>query len=289
MKPSKRLTVCIYVIYVLTSLNSFGQLSGTSYAEAQKTRIASWTFDYTETPSFASKQSNGLVQGLAVDVMKKFAEYVQRTEGIKVSYAFKGKDHSDFNGFMQEVKAGRGGVFGLGNITITEARKRDYNFSPAFIKNISLLCTHMDVPTLTSLNKAAEAFANFRGIAVTGSTNEKAVLNLKAKYIPTAVIRQVESNQEAIEAIATDKKAFTNTDFTFYMNAQRQGLPIKRHPVGDESSEEFGIIMPKSNDWAPLMNKFLTTEFLRSSDYKKILYAHIGANGVKLMESFGQR
>jgi ABC-type amino acid transport substrate-binding protein len=289
MKPSKTLIACLYAIYVLTSLSSFAQLMGTTHVEAQKTRAALWTFDYTETPGFASKQSNGSVQGLAVDLMKKFAEYVQQTEGIKVTYEFKGKDHSDFNAFLLEVKAGKGGVFGLGNITITDARKKEYNFSPAFIKNISLLCTNIDVPTLSSLSDAATAFANFKAIAVTGSTNEKAVLRLKSKYVPTSTIQQVESNQEAINAIASDKKAFTNTDFTFYMNAQRQGMPIKRHPVGDESSEEFGIIMPKSNDWLPLMNRFLTAEYLKSDDYKKILYANIGANGVKLMESFGKK
>ena len=101
------LKVCVYVIYVLTSLSASGQLVGTSYAEAQKTKTAKWTFDYTETPSFASKQSNGMVQGLAVDVMKKFAEYVLKTEGIKVIYEFKGKDHSDFNGFIAaDVVAG---------------------------------------------------------------------------------------------------------------------------------------------------------------------------------------
>jgi len=286
MRPFKALTICVFF---LICSDSYAQLTGTSYSEAQKSKKAIWTFDYTETPSFASKQSNGSVQGLAVDVMKKFAEYVQKTEGIKVTYSYQGKDHSDFNGFMQEVKAGKGGVFGLGNITITEARKKEYNFSPAFIKNISLLCTHIDVPTLSSLSKAGEAFANFKAITVTGSTNEKAVLNLKAKYIPTAVVEKVESNADAIRTIAINKKAFTNTDFTFYMDAQRQGLPIKRHPVGDESSEEFGIIMPKNNDWAPLLRKFLTAEFLKSSDYKKMLYAHIGANGVKLMESFGKK
>jgi putative glutamine transport system substrate-binding protein len=286
MKLEKKFLV---FVCTLAYLNSYAQMRGTSYAEAQKTKVAKWTFDYTETPSFASKQSNGSVQGLAVDVMKKFAEYVQKTEGIKVTFEYQGKDHSDFNGFMQEVKAGKGGVFGLGNITITEARKKDYNFSPAFIKNISLLCTHIDVPTLPSLSKAAEAFANFKAITVTGSTNEKAVLNLKAKYIPSAVVEKVESNSDAIRAIAMNKKAFTNTDFTFYMDAQRQGLPIKRHPVGDESSEEFGIIMPKSNDWAPLMKNFLTAEFLKSPDYKKMLTTHIGASGVKLMESFGRK
>lgn len=285
----KTKSILSLAISLMASVNLFAQLSGTTYAEAKKSKTATWTFSYTETPSFASKQPNGQIQGLAVDVMKKFAEFVQQTEGIKVTYEFKGKDPSDFKGFLDEVKAGSGGVFGLGNITITEARKRDYNFSPAFIKNISLLCTHKDVPTLESLDKAATAFANFKGIAVAGSTNEKAVLNLKAKYIPSAVIQKVESNQEAVDAILKDKKAFTNTDFTFYLNAQRQGLPIKRHPAGDESSEEFGIIMPKSNDWTPLMNKFMSAQFLKSDDYKKTLFNNIGANGVKLMESFGKK
>ena len=274
------------VLLLLSGFYSQAQLSGTSYADAKNSKTANWTFTYSETPNFSSKQPDGSMQGIAVEVMKKFADFVQRTEGIKVTYEYKAKDPNDFKGFLDEVKTSKGGVFGLGNVTITEARKKEYNFSPAFIKNISLLCTHKDVPTLESLDKAAAAFANFKAIAVSGSTNEKAVIRLKEKYIPSATIQRVESNQEAVDAIMKDKKSFTNTDFTFYLNAQRQGLPIKRHQVGDESSEEFGIIMPKSNDWSPLMAKFLTAEFLKSPDYKKILYANLGASGMKLLESF---
>jgi len=273
--------VCLFI-----SVGVRAQLTGTTYAEALKSKTATWAFAYAETPNFSSKQADGSLQGIAVEVMKKFAEYVQRTEGIKVIYEFKGKDPNDFKGFLQEVKVSKGGVFGLGNITITDARKKEYEFSPAFIKNISILCTNKDVPTLESLAKAATAFANFKGIAVAGSTNEKAVLNLKAKYIPSAVIQRVENNQEAVSTIAKDKSSFTNLDFTFYLDAIRQGIPIKRHQVGDESSEEFGIIMPKSNDWSPVMAKFLNAEFLKSQEYKKILFANLGTNGIKLLDSF---
>lgn len=264
------------------------QLTGTTYAVAKKTKSATWAFAHIESPSFASTQSN-TVQGLSVEIMKKFAEYVERTEGIKVTYAFTGKYPRDVVGFFNEVKQGKGGVFGLGNITITEARRKEYNFSPTIIKNISLLCTHKDVPTLESLDKAGTAFANFTGIAVTSSTNEKAVMKLKASYIPTAKIESVGSNQDALNAVVKNKKAFTNQDFIFYLNALRQGMPIKRHPVGDSYNEEFGIIMPLSNDWTPLMNKFISTEFLKSDEYKKILYDNIGVAGVTLMESFGKK
>src|SRR5690349_20251385 len=136
MRTFIKLTLSL-IILLFAGVYGFAQLTGTTYAEAQKSKSAAWTFTYTETPSFASKQPNGSIQGLAVEVMKKFAEFVQQTEGIKVTYEFKGKDPADFKGFLGEVKAGKGGVFGLGNITITEARKKEYNFSPSFIKNIS--------------------------------------------------------------------------------------------------------------------------------------------------------
>lgn len=265
------------------------QISGTSYAEAKNTKKANWAFTYTETPSFSSKQADGSIQGLAVELMEKFAEFVEREEGIKVTYEFKAKDPEDFNGFLQEVKSGKGGVFGLGNITITEARKKDYHFSPSFIKNVAILCTHKDVPTLESMEKAATAFSGFNAIAVKGTTNEMVVLDMMKKHVPNAVVQKVESNSAAVDAIVKDKKAFTNMDFTFYLYALQQNLPIKRHPVGDQSTEEFGVIMPKSNDWVPLMNKFMTSEYFASSDYRRMLSKHLGANALKLLDSFEKR
>ena len=282
-----RLSLC--TIGLLLNLNVMAQLTGTSHAEAQKSKKAVWTFTYSESPSYASKQPDGSVQGLAVEIMKKFAAYVTQKEGIKVTYEFKSKDPEKFKAFLQEVKSGKGGVFGLGNVSITEARKKEYEFSPAFIKNISLLCTHKDVPTLESLDKAATAFLNFKAVVVAGSTDEKTMLELKTKYIPSAVIQKVENNQEAMEVITKDKKAFTNLDFTFFFSAQKQGIPIKRHPAGDQSTEDFGIIMPKSNDWSPLLNQFLNADFLKSAEYKKILFAQIGANGVQRLEAFGKK
>jgi putative glutamine transport system substrate-binding protein len=285
----EKLSVVVFVVGTLFTLETKAQLTGSSYAEAQKNKTAVWAFTYTESPSYASKQIDGSVQGLVVDIMKKFADYVTQTEHIKVTYEFKGSDPENFKKFLEEVKTGKGGVFGLGNVSITETRKKECEFSPSFIKNISLLCTHKDVPTLESLDNAATAFANFKGVVVAGSTDEKTMLELKTKYIPSAQIQRVENNQEAVNTIVKEKKAFTNLDFTFFFNAQKQGVPIKRHPVGDQSTEDFGVIMPKGNDWAPLLAKFLNSGFLKSAEYKKILFTHIGANGVQRLESFGKK
>src|SRR5260221_5955245 len=107
----------LLAICLMASVNIYAQLSGTSYAEAQKSKTATWAFAYTETPSFASKQPNGSIQGLAVEVMKKFADFVQQTEGIKVTYEFKGKDPADFKGLFKEVNVAKGDAFRFDTLT----------------------------------------------------------------------------------------------------------------------------------------------------------------------------
>ena len=37
-------------------------------------------------------------------------------------------------------------------------------------------------------------------------------------------------------------------DFTYYLKGLQAGK-TKRHAIGDKPDEEFGIIMPLSNDW----------------------------------------
>jgi ABC-type amino acid transport substrate-binding protein len=265
-------------------LPSQAQLTGATFAEAKSSKTAKWTYTYIETPGFASKQANGQVEGLVVDIMKRFAEYVEKQEGIKVSYEFKAKNPNDFGVFLQEVKTGQGGVFGLGNITITEARKREYTFSPAFIKNISIICTHKDAPNLSALKDISKSFAGMRAIVVDGTTNEQVIRDLKKKHWPELQIQKFSSSPEALEAVINDKKSFTNLDFTYYLAALQQNKPIKRHPAGDQSTEEFGIIMPKSNDWNPLMEKFFT-QFIGSSEYRKIIANHLGTTGLRLLDS----
>jgi len=277
-----------FLIALLCAARASAQLIGTTYAEAQKTKAAAWAFTYFEAPSYSSKQADGSVQGLAVDIIKKFAEHVTKTQGIRISYEFKGSNSESFKKVLQEVKEGKGGVFGLGNISITETRKKEYLFSPAFIKNISLLCTNKDVPTLESLDKAATVFANFKGVVVAGSTDEMRLVEFSKKHAPTTVITRVENNEEALSLISKDKKAYTTLDFTFFFKTQKEGAPIKRHPAGDQATEDFGIIMPKSNDWATPLSSFLT-EFLKSAEYKKLLLAHLGATGVQRLESFGKK
>lgn len=273
------------ILCVLFSFPSFGQLTGDTYAQAKAKKTANWVYTYAEAPGFVSKNSSGQMTGICVDLMAKFKEYVEAKDGIKISVTYKAKNPNDFTKFLEEVKNAKGGVFGLSNTTITTARKSSYNFSPPYITNIGMILSSNAVPTMTNMADIATKFKGMTAVTVKNSTNEKRILDIKESYFPDLKIEYVPSFAQAMNIIVKDPKKFTNVDFTYYFDAIQNRKPVKRHPGGDEQTEQFGIIMPLSNDWSPLLDSFMTDEFLQSVEYKKIISSNLGQAAMKFFDT----
>lgn len=270
---------------LFTTAGVMAQYSGDTWASVKSKGSGQVSFAYVETPGFVYKQ-NGQLTGICVDIMKDFIAYVNKSKGVNVTYKFVG-DGSSFSGMYNKVKNSSGGVFGLGNITITDARRSEVQFSPPFITNFAVLITPRDVPTLKSMSNIAETFAGFTAYTAKGTLNEKRLMDLKNKYYPSMKVSYVPSSPDALDKIISDNKSFTYLDVAFYLDAVQNGKPVKRHPVGDQGSEKFGFIMPLNSDWAPLMEEFFAANggYINTIEYKKILAKHLGNTGVKLIQS----
>ncbi|QSE98328.1 substrate-binding periplasmic protein [Fulvivirga lutea] len=274
----------ILILFMCINLSK-AQLSGDTFASASTSKSANWVLTYSEAPGFASKNTKGEISGVCVDIMKEFKKYVEKEHGISVNITFESKNANDFTEFLETVKNSEGGVFGLSNTTITEARKSDYNFSPPYITNIGMILSNNNVPTLVDLPNIAQKFKGMTAVTVKNTTNENQILNIKKQYFPTLKIEYVPSFAQAMQIIAKDSKKFANVDFTYYFEAIQNRKPIKRHPGGDDKTEQFGIIMPKSNDWSPLLEEFMSSGFLQSAEYKQIISANLGQAAMKFFES----
>ena len=256
------------------------QLRGDTYASAKSSGSATWVLTYSEAPGFASVNKSGIT----FDIMQAFEAWVEKTKNIDITVRYATTDAKNFTKFLEEVKNAKGGVFGLSNTTITAERKRMYNFSPPYITNVGMIISNSKVPTLNNLSDISSTFAGMTAVTVKNSTNEKRLLTLKNKYYPGMKITYVPSFQQAVAEVISDPKKFTNVDFTYYLDAVQNRKPIKRHPAGDDQTEEFGIIMPKSNDWSPLLAEFMTG-FVNSTEYKKIIVNNLGQSAVKFINS----
>jgi ABC-type amino acid transport substrate-binding protein len=279
-------TIFIIFLTSLAHLVCAQSFNGDTWASIKTSKSGSISLSYVETPSFVYKDKAGNLTGICVDIMNDFVGWLNKSKDVKVTTKFVG-DGTSFRGMYENTKKSTGGVFGLGNITITEERKKEVKFSPPIITNFAILITQSNVPTLAKLEDIPTTFGSLTAYTAKGTTNEKRILELKQKYHPAMKVMSATTSQEVLEKMFADPNGFAYLDLAFYMEAVQLKKNVKRHPIGDKAAEQFGIIMPSNSDWAPLLEEFFKANggYLNTREYKNILHKHLGESGVKLLQA----
>jgi ABC-type amino acid transport substrate-binding protein len=260
--------------------------SGDTWSSVKSSGSGTITLAFVETPSFVYKGKNGKLTGICVEIMDDFIKWVKDSKGVKLDAKYVG-DGSSFKGMYEGVKSAKGGVFGLGNITITNERKKEVKFTSPIITNAAILITQSSVATLGKLEDMPTTFAGFTAYTAKGTLNEKRITELKQKYFPALKISQTTSSQEALEKIFADPKGVAYIDKAFYLEAVQLKKNVKRHPVGDKAAEQFGLILPSGSDWAPIFEEFVNANggYFNSKAYRSTLVKHLGEAGMKLLQA----
>lgn len=280
--------MCIVLSVVTIPL--FSQpYTGDTWKDVSKKGTGAVSFAYVETPSFVYVDESGKLTGICVDIMNDFVAWLKDVKKVDVKPDFVGNGTS-FRGMYDKVKISKGGVFGLGNITITEERKKEVKFSQPFITNFAILITQDKIPTLAKFEDLPKAFADLTAYTAKGTLNEKRMLELKTNYFPNMKVTYTTTSQETLEKLFADPKGFAYLDLAFYLEAVQKKKNIKRHPIADKAAEQFGFIMPSGSDWSPILDEFLKSNggYTASARYRSILVKHLGEAGMKLMQSSKQ-
>lgn len=275
-----------FALLLFGSAASAQTFSGDSWSSVKASKSGSISLAYVETPSFVYKDKQGELTGICVDIMHDFVAWVNANKGVKLTSKFVG-DGGSFKVMYDKTKSGNGGVFGLGNVTITEERKKEVKFTPPIITNFAILVTQPSAPTLAKLEDISKTFANFTAYTAKGTLNEKRINDVKSKYYPAMKIAYTTSSQETLEKVFADPNGLAYLDLAFYIEAVQLKKPVKRHPVGDKAAEQFGFVMPKNSDWVPILEEFFKSDggYLASSRYRSILHRHLGETGMKLLRA----
>lgn len=262
---------------------------GDNWSQIKQNGQGTISFAYVETPSFVYKDNSGKLTGICVEIMDDFVKWVNTEKKVKVQSKFVG-DGTSFRGMYEKVKGSTAGVFGLGNITITEERKKEVKFSPPFITNFAILITQGNVPTLAKLEDLPTTFGKLTAYTAKGTLNEKRILELKKKYFPAMKVVVTATSPEAYTKVFKDPNSFTYLDLAFYLEAVQERKSVKRHPVGDVAAEKFGFVMPINSDWSPVLEEFFQAKggYTNTPRYREILLKHLGETGVKLLQSAGK-
>lgn len=224
------------------------------------------TVYYAPSTGWAEPSEYG-PQGASIDLMTWFVEWLAETHGQTLTLDF--VLESDWRAFYATVRDSSGDVFGLGNVTITEARKEELAFSPGYAHNVALRIAPQgtDWADLSDLRGA-----NFAG-----------TLHAQRMAQFDAALDEVHSNAELLALVAAGSH-FAVIDGYNAIQAQASGLPIAIDPHYADGGEQFGVIMPLDNPWQAQLTEFFHSHGLPDNDrWRDILRHHLGAEIAELM------
>lgn len=252
-------------------------LSGTSLAEAEAARRADLQFIYVPASGFAYRGEDGRPTGATVELLRDFADWLARDRGIAAHVHW--LEQEDWSRFYAQVSEGQGAVFGVGNVTITEAREDELDFSPPYMRNVAVLVTHEREPELVSMDTLGEAFAGMRALAFPGTLHETRLHELSTRHFEGRLpMDALGSNDAIVERLSGTARGFAYLDAYNLHRAQQAGKPLRRHAVGDDASESFGVILPDDSDWTPLIRAFFEADggYVNSPRWREHLSNHLG-------------
>jgi hypothetical protein len=258
--------------------------SAVTWAHAEQAGDATLRVLYVPADGFAYTADGDSVTGVTAEIMRAFARWVSERYDVAVTLHF--VEEQDWRVFYGRIRDAHGGVFGLGNVTITDERRRELRFSPPYLTNVAVLITHDAIAELNTLEDVRTTFSGLSALAFEGTLHEERLRFLRDAWIPDAPVAMAQSNSEIIERVAAGGY-FAYVDAYNFWRAQEQGAPLRRHAMGDDPAEEFGIIMPLNNDWAPLLEEFFARDggYRNAPEYRRILEHHLGASLTEALEA----
>ncbi len=257
-------------------LFAFALLAGCGEASDAPDAPTEFTYMYVPSSGFAYHDDDGELTGVTVELLRDFATFVERERGIEVEIDW--VEEPEWATFYQMVRESSGAVFGIGNVTITEARRDELQFSPPYLNNVAVLVTHDNVPELSSMDEIGEAFQGLTGLPYPGTLHEERLLAIRDEHLPEMPTREVSSNDELVGLLASGDGYFGYIDVYNYWRARSAGHALRRHEVGDDASEQFGVIFPLDSEWGPDIEAFFHEGegYTASERYRSLLEEHLG-------------
>jgi ABC-type amino acid transport substrate-binding protein len=230
---------------------------------------------YVPAEGFAYREEDGHLTGVTIELVRDFVGWTREEHGVELGLRF--AEEPDWSAFYARVRDGEGGVFGLGNVTITEERRNELQFTPPYMANVAVLVTHRDVPELGAVDDVREHFAGLAGLAFRGTLHERRLRALRDAHLPAAALEFAGSNAEILARVA-EGGHFAFVDGYNFWRAVAAGAPLRRHAVADEAGETFGIILPLGSDWVGPWTEFFAADggYTASPRYREILVRHLG-------------
>lgn len=251
------------------------RLHGPAFATDEAGSALRPLFAYVPATGFAYHDADGRLTGVTIELLRDFTAHASTRLGRPIEPCW--VEYADWRAFYAAVRDGSGGAMGVGNVTITEARRAELAFSPPYLHNIAVLVTHEAIPELPAMEAIGGHFEGLTALPFAGTLHATRLEAIASRWMPGMASREVMSNDALIDLLA-EGGHFGYVDAYNFWRAVDAGKPLRRHAAGDDGDEAFGVILPLDSDWLPALDDFFRSGdgYIGGERYRAHLRTHLG-------------
>ena len=261
----KRLLICFLISF--TTAEVFAGNNDTLYV------------NYFENNPFTFRE-NSKLQGIEIEIINEYLLWLKSKKNLDMPVKYTA--FTEFDNFYQSTKASHKNTIGLGTLTINELRKKELDFTDAYIKNVAFCITNGNAPDIKIKNKdeITRVLGNMTAVTIQNSSLNYYILDLKKSYIPDLKLVYQSNPQKILDEISKNILQFGYVDaVSFWIYLKRNpGRFLKMQKALNQSKEELGFILPKGSQHTQWFNEFFsgTNGFKFSKTYRAILEKYLG-------------
>lgn len=259
----------------------FGTLKATGDSWDQILKEKKGTVKFHWYPSNkVVENSLDIIDGIERDLAIAFVEYINRK--YEVSIDLEWIETNGFQEVLETVKTGKGGVFGASSISITEERKRYFNYTEPYMADVVVLVSNNYLPVALTEDELKRILSGNTAISIENTTLEKGLLNLKQKLNIDFDIEYANNSGEIIEEISNKTRSFGYIDIANFLDALDQRVDVRRQFFYPIKLEGLAMIYPKGSDWEiPVEDYFNSQQF--EFDKFRIITKYLGSNAYEII------
>ncbi|KAA3650743.1 MAG: hypothetical protein DWP98_04010 [Bacteroidetes bacterium] len=280
MKMNKLLLLSILLLSV------FGLKSqNNTWKEAVESKNAVLDVIFYENEPFSYFDKDKQLTGIEIDILNSFKKWMYQNKGVALNYNY--IKSTSFQNTLTTIANGKTNSIGASTVSKTDQRARDYNFSAPYLKNISVLISHGDVPTLVSTNHFETTFSGLIPITIQGSIHETLLKEVVKACKSERTPEFADSPMKILELISDNPRYYGYVDIlTYWKYIKNHPSNIKMHKKATIGNEFLGFIFPQNSDWNIPMNEFFESGFGFTSTkaYREILEKHLGYEVIDFVE-----
>lgn len=243
-----------------------GDIPADSWASVLKNKGGTISAVWVDIEPFIYRinKSDGMA-GVEYELMEAFVQYIRGKYHVNLQLQWvDAKSFEAIYPFMAATK--KSGVFAWSYYSITNERKKDVKFTPAYMPDVNIIVTGIEQPFYSTNEDFIKELKGKTAYTMRATMMEEDVLALKNNFFKNLPVYNELDDYVVMEKISRQQNTFGYVPLSIYVVALQKAIKVKRQAVLTSRREGFAGLYPKASDWdAPVNEYFSSPEFARFS------------------------